>query len=164
MTDTYDFDAVDAALISAVQEHARLSIAELGQRIHLGPSATRARLTRLESAGIITGYHADVAPKKAGFALRAVVRMKVHGSRFDQVQTVLDDEPQVIRCLRITGEACYTIEFLAHDMTDLERFTSRLARIGSITTDLVYEVVVDRRTPIPQSEPSDAPKASYLPH
>jgi Lrp/AsnC family transcriptional regulator, leucine-responsive regulatory protein len=36
---------------------------------------------------------------------------------------------------------------LATDMKDLEAITSDLARIGSITTDLVYEVVADRPTP-----------------
>ena len=50
--------------------------------------------------------------------------------------------------LRITGEACYSIEVLARDMADLERITSRFSRIGSITTDLVYEVVTDRPTPM----------------
>ena len=37
-------------------------------------------------------------------------------------------------------------------MADLERITSELARVGSITTDLVYEVVVDRVIPPPLSD------------
>jgi Lrp/AsnC family transcriptional regulator, leucine-responsive regulatory protein len=82
-----------------------------------------------------------------GFALHAVVRMKVHGSLYDQVAAVLDREPQMVRCLRLTGESCYLIEVVARDMRDLERLTSELARVGSITTDLVYEVVADRRVP-----------------
>ncbi len=74
--------------------------------------------------------------------------MKVHGSLYDKVAEVLEREAQIVRCLRVTGESCYVAEILARDMSDLERITSELARIGSITTDLVYEVVADRPTPI----------------
>ena len=52
-----------------------------------------------------------------------------------------------MRCVRVTGEACYVAEVLAADMPDLARITSELARVGSITTDLVYEVVADRAVP-----------------
>lgn len=148
MTDREPVDAVDAALIRALQEDARAPLTELAQAVHLGTSATRSRLLRLEERGIITGYRASVPPAAAGFGLHAVIRMKVHGSLFDQVKAVIDQEPQVVRCLRITGESCYSIEVLARDMADLERLTSRFSRIGSITTDLVYEVVTDRPTPV----------------
>jgi Lrp/AsnC family leucine-responsive transcriptional regulator len=41
------------------------------------------------------------------------------------------------------------MEIVATGMGDLERITSELARVGSITTDLVYEIVVDRPIPLP---------------
>jgi len=69
------------------------------------------------------------------------------GALYDKVAAVLEREPQIVRCLRVTGEACYVAEILAADMPDLARITSELARIGSVTTDLVYEVVVDRAVP-----------------
>lgn len=148
MSDHESVDSVDAALIRALQADARAPLTELAHAVHLGTSATRSRLLRLEERGIITGYRASVPPSAAGFGLHAVIRMKVHGSLFDQVKAVIDQEPQVVRCLRITGEACYSIEILARDMGDLECITSRFSRIGSITTDLVYEVVADRPTPV----------------
>jgi Lrp/AsnC family leucine-responsive transcriptional regulator len=68
---------------------------------------------------------------------------------------VLARQPQIVRCLRVTGEACYIAEIVAVDMADLATITSDLARIGSITTDLVYEVVFDRPIPV-ASTPSTA--------
>ncbi|MDQ1135728.1 Lrp/AsnC family leucine-responsive transcriptional regulator [Microbacterium sp. SORGH_AS 1204] len=153
MDNTRIMDAVDAALVTALQSDARLPLTELARIVHLGTSATRSRLMRLEEHAIITGYTATVLPPVAGFSLHAIVRMKVHGSLFDQVNDVIQQEPQVVRCLRITGESCYSIEVLARDMADLERITSRFAKIGSITTDLVYEVVTNRPTPVLVSEP-----------
>jgi Lrp/AsnC family leucine-responsive transcriptional regulator len=73
--------------------------------------------------------------------------MKVHGSLYDKVASVLERRPQIVRCLRVTGESCYLMEIVATGMTDLEAITSDLARIGSITTDLVYEIIADKPTP-----------------
>jgi Lrp/AsnC family transcriptional regulator, leucine-responsive regulatory protein len=140
-------DAADRQLLDAVQRNGRASLTELAAQIHLGVSATRSRLQTLEQRGVITGYTARVAPAAVGYRLRAVVRIKVHGSLYDKVSEVLSRQPQIVRCLRVTGESCYVMEIVAVDMPDLERITSELARVGSITTDLVYEVVVERAVP-----------------
>ncbi|GAA1555926.1 Lrp/AsnC family transcriptional regulator [Dactylosporangium maewongense] len=140
-------DEVDRQLLAAVQRDARASLTSLAAAIHLGVSATRARLRGLEERGVITGYTARVDPVACGLPLRAVVRMKVHGALYDKVAAVLDREPQIVRCVRVTGEACYVAEIVAADMPDLARITSELARVGSITTDMVYEVVADRAIP-----------------
>ena len=148
VTTPVELDALDRVLVHELQRDARVTLTELARRAHLGLSATRARVRRLEEGGVLAGYRAEVPPAVAGLDLRAVVRMKVHGALFDQVDAVIADEPQIVRCLRITGESCYHMEVLARDVADLQRMTMRLARIGSITTDLVYEVVTDRGTPL----------------
>jgi Lrp/AsnC family leucine-responsive transcriptional regulator len=140
-------DELDRRLLAELQRDARTSLTDLARAIHLGVSATRARLRALEERGVITGYTARVDPAACGLPLRAVVRMKVHGALYDKVAEVLAREPQIVRCVRVTGEACYVAEVLAADMPDLSRITGELARVGSITTDLVYEVVVERGAP-----------------
>jgi Lrp/AsnC family transcriptional regulator, leucine-responsive regulatory protein len=144
---TDGLDESDRRLVTAVQSSGRASLTRLASQLHLGVSATRARLQALERRGVITGYTARVDPNACGFRLHAVVRMKVHGSLYDNVREVLDRQPQIVRCLRVTGESCYVVEVVARDMPDLERITAELARVGSITTDLVYEVVLDRAVP-----------------
>jgi Lrp/AsnC family leucine-responsive transcriptional regulator len=146
-----DLDTVDHALLAAVQHDGRATLGELAETIQLSVSATRARLRALEQNRVITAYAARVDPEALGYALRAVVRMKVHGSLYDKVASVLERRPQIVRCLRVTGESCYLMEIDPTGMKDLEAITSDLARIGSITTDLVYEIVADNPTPpIPQ--------------
>lgn len=139
-------------LLAALQADGRATVTELAQALHLGVSATRARLQALWASGAVRKVTADVAPEALGFTLHAVVRMKVHGSLYDKVSQVLDAEPQITRCLRVTGQFCYAMEVVATDMADLERITSQLARVGSITTDLVYEMIADRQAP-PLSSP-----------
>ncbi|MEU4335456.1 Lrp/AsnC family transcriptional regulator [Micromonospora lupini] len=142
-----DLDAVDHALLAAVQRDGRATLAELAGAIQLSVSATRARLRTLEQNKIIMSYAARVNAEAFGYSLRAIVRMKVHGSLYDKVSSVLQRHPQIVRCLRVTGEFCYLMEIVATGMNDLEAITSDLARIGSITTDLVYEIVADNPPP-----------------
>ena len=150
-------DELDLVLIAALQANGRATITDLARAVHLGVSATRARVQALQASGAVRKVTADVAPEALGFTLHAVVRMKVHGSLYDKVSQVLDAEPQIIRCLRVTGQSCYVMEVVATDMADLERITARLARVGSITTDLVYEVVADRQPPPLSSPVTGAP-------
>jgi Lrp/AsnC family transcriptional regulator, leucine-responsive regulatory protein len=49
--------------------------------------------------------------------------MKVHGSLYDKVAGALQRHPQIVRCLRVTGESCYLMEILATGMKDLEAIT-----------------------------------------
>ncbi|KAB8196834.1 AsnC family transcriptional regulator [Nonomuraea phyllanthi] len=142
-------DEVDRALISAVQADGRATLATLAETIRLSVSATRTRLRSLEEHAVIRDYRARVEPEALGYSLRAIVRMKVHGSLYDKVTATLAVQPQIVRCLRVTGEFCYVMEIVATDMSDLEKITSELARVGSITTDLIYEIVADRPIPLP---------------
>lgn len=54
-------DVTDARLVELLRADARLPTAELGRRVGLSRTATLARIRRLEEAGVIRGYHADVA-------------------------------------------------------------------------------------------------------
>ena len=62
-------DATNRQLIEALQVDARLSLAELGRRVGLTAPAVGERLARLEEAGVIRGYHADVDPRALGYEL-----------------------------------------------------------------------------------------------
>ena len=103
---TQALDAPDRQLLALIQRDGRAPLTELAAAIHLGVSATRVRLQGLEHRGVITGCTATVEPAAFGYTLRAVVRMKVHGSLYDQVIDVLTRQPQIVRCLRVTGESC----------------------------------------------------------
>src|SRR5579885_1294675 len=69
-------DATSLEILSALQEDARLSFSELGRRVGLSSPAVAERVHRLEEAGIITGYHAQVDTEKLGYALTAFIRIR----------------------------------------------------------------------------------------
>ncbi|KQY13842.1 Lrp/AsnC family transcriptional regulator [Rhizobium sp. Root482] len=55
-----DTDAIDRAILSILSREARIPMKALAGRIGLSRSAATERVNRLEKAGIIRGYRADI--------------------------------------------------------------------------------------------------------
>ncbi|WP_159500566.1 Lrp/AsnC family transcriptional regulator [Microbacterium sp. 18062] len=143
----FAIDATDRRIVEAIQTDGRMSLTALASAVHLGISATRVRLQALEQRGVVSGYTARVDASALGYPLRAIARLSVDGFQDARVFAILDEEPRIVRCSRITGEICFVFEIVAADMADLERITLRLAELGTMTTDLVYELLVERAVP-----------------
>ena len=58
-----------------------MSFAELGRRVSLSPPAVAERVRRLEVAGVITGYRAELDLAKLGLGMQAWVRVMATGRR-----------------------------------------------------------------------------------
>src|SRR5438874_11720869 len=100
-------DDVDWRLIEALQEDGRMSFAELGRRVSLSPPAVAERVQRLERAGVITGYRAELDPRRLGYQLTAIVRVKPAAGRLPKIPELAREIPEVAECHRITGEDCF---------------------------------------------------------
>ncbi|MFF3442671.1 Lrp/AsnC family transcriptional regulator [Streptosporangium sp. NPDC002721] len=144
---TENLDATDWSILVEVQRDGRIPITELGRRVNLSASATTERIRRLEAAGVITGYHADVDLEKAGFPVLAVVRLKYPGSRHQPLHRLLDERPEILECLRTTGDDCYMLKVAATSMGHLEEIVNELAQLGNTTTNLVYSRTLPYRGP-----------------
>jgi Lrp/AsnC family transcriptional regulator, leucine-responsive regulatory protein len=142
-----DLDETDWLLLGVLQEDGRVSFAELARRVHLSPSATTERVKRLESLGVIRGYRAVVDLDAVGVTVVAVVRLKYFGNRHDPFVAYVRDSPQVLECLRITGEDCYVLKLGATAMPQLQDHVDDLARFGDTTTSVVYSQTLAQRGP-----------------
>ncbi|MEU8318995.1 Lrp/AsnC family transcriptional regulator [Nonomuraea sp. NPDC048881] len=142
-----DLDDTDWAILAELQREGRLPLTELGRRVNLSASATTERVRRLEALGVIAGYRAEVDLGKVGFGVLAVVRLKYPGSRHEPLRRLLGERPEILECLRTTGEDCYTLKVAAGSMPHLERVIDELARFGSTTTSIVYSQTLPYRGP-----------------
>ncbi|MBL8191925.1 MAG: Lrp/AsnC family transcriptional regulator, partial [Acidobacteria bacterium] len=68
-------DDIGWHLLEELQADARTSYAELGRRVGLSTPAVMERVHKMEKAGIITGYRAEVNPEKVGFQVTAFIRI-----------------------------------------------------------------------------------------
>ncbi|KUJ67666.1 AsnC family transcriptional regulator [Streptomyces albus subsp. albus] len=142
-----NLDDVDWAIVSQLQQEARISLSELGRRVSLSPSATTERVRQLEAQGVITGYHAVVDLARAGYPVLAVVRLKYPGNRHQPLRRLLAERREILECLRTTGDDCYTLKVAATSMEHLESLVDELAGFGSTTTSVVYSQTLPYRGP-----------------
>ncbi|HTR94327.1 MAG TPA: Lrp/AsnC family transcriptional regulator [Trebonia sp.] len=142
-----NLDDIDWAIISQLQQDARISLSELGRRVKLSSSATTERVRQLEALGVITGYHAAVDLAKAGYPVLAVVRLKYPGNHHQPLHRLLAERPEILECLRTTGDDCYTLKVAATSMEHLETLVNELAGFGSTTTSVVYRQTLPYRGP-----------------
>ncbi|MFB9906367.1 Lrp/AsnC family transcriptional regulator [Allokutzneria oryzae] len=140
-------DQTDWEILVEVQRDGRIPLTELGRRVNLSASATTERVKRLEAAGVITGYRAQVDLTKVGYAVMAVVRLKYPGSQHQPLHQLLGERMEIMECLRTTGDDCYTLKVAAGSMAHLEEIIDDLARFGSTTTNVVYSQTLPYRGP-----------------
>ncbi|MDE2430804.1 MAG: Lrp/AsnC family transcriptional regulator, partial [Burkholderiales bacterium] len=70
-------DRIDRNILEALQEDARLSSANLAERVSITPSPCWRRVKRLEEEGVIRGYHARLDPEKLGYQVTAFVHISL---------------------------------------------------------------------------------------
>jgi Lrp/AsnC family leucine-responsive transcriptional regulator len=130
-------DAKDWQLLEALQQDARLGYAELGRKVKLSAPAVAERVKRLEEAGVITGYRATLDPRRLGFGISAMVRLRCEGNLCARIGTMVEDIPEVLDCRRLAGEDSALLHVVAMSVSHLEAVIDRLLKFGASTTTLV---------------------------
>jgi Lrp/AsnC family leucine-responsive transcriptional regulator len=145
--ETSPLDLTDRRILEEVTADARLTLAELGRRVNLSPPAARERLQRLERAGVIRGYHAEVDPTALGYPLTAIVRVRPAARQLPKIQELAASIPEVSECHRITGEDCFFLKIHLRSLDDLDGVLDRFLVYGQTTTSLVQSTPLPRRPP-----------------
>src|SRR5579871_3272155 len=113
-------------ILQELQENARLSFSELGLRVGLSSPAVAERVRKLEDAGIIKGYHAEIDTAKVGYLITAIIRMQTQGERCTRVLVNVRDIPEVLECYRLTGSDSLVMKVMVSSVEHLEALIDRL--------------------------------------
>ena len=138
-------DATNLRLLGELQAEARLSLAELGRRVGLSSPAVADRLARLEEAGVIRGYRADIDPRAVGYTLGVVIRIRPAPRELHKVAELAQRTPEVVECHRITGEDCYFMKAYVRDVEHLEEVIDQFAVYGQTTSSIMQTSPVPAR-------------------
>jgi Lrp/AsnC family leucine-responsive transcriptional regulator len=141
-------DPINLRLLKLLQEDGRLSVAELGRRISMSAPAVAERVQRLERAGVITGYHAEIDPRRLGYPIAAIVRIRPSPGQLQKIPEIARETPEVAECYRITGEDCYLMKLHLRAIEDLEELLDLFTPYGLTTTSIIHSAPVPRRGPV----------------
>ncbi|HKS44524.1 MAG TPA: Lrp/AsnC family transcriptional regulator [Amycolatopsis sp.] len=139
-------DEMDWAILRELQENARLSFNELSRRVHLSPPAVAERVRRLETTGVITGYHAEIAPERVGWPVTAFIRMSCYGPRCVLRDPEVPHWPEIREIHRVTGDACSILKVAAASMASFEKLIDRLAGYGRPSSTMVLSTALPRHS------------------
>jgi Lrp/AsnC family transcriptional regulator, leucine-responsive regulatory protein len=139
-------DEIDKRLLAELQRDARLSYAELGRRVGLTTPAVIERVRKLEDAGIIIGYRAEIDTTKVGLPITAFVRMSITGVDYSHIIEVAQESNEVLECHRGTGGDSFIMKVAVSSVEHLQEIIDKLTPYGITTTAIVLSSPVKRRT------------------
>jgi Lrp/AsnC family leucine-responsive transcriptional regulator len=138
-------DEIDRKVLKELQQDARVSYAELGRRVGLTTPAVIERVRKLEDAGVITGYRAEIDPAKVGLPITAFVRMSITGVDYSHIIEVAEQSNEVLECHRGTGGDSFIMKVAVSSVEHLQQIIDKLTPYGITTTAIVLSSPVRRR-------------------
>ncbi|MFY9512295.1 MAG: Lrp/AsnC family transcriptional regulator [Rubrivivax sp.] len=149
-------DSYDTRILAELQADARLSLAELGRRVHLSQPAVAERVRKLEAAGVITGYRATVNLAALGYGIRALVR--VGRADFGRMLKIVESRPEIINAWNITGETSWELEIAVVDVAHLDAVVSELCLLAETSTSIILKAPREHQVMLPPAS-HDSPVA-----
>ena len=129
-------DKFDFSILSALQQDARISLAELSQTVGLTSSPCWSRIKRMEEAGVIEGYSVRVNAAKIGLADTVIVQVTLDNHSDEalfEFGQALAQIPEVLEAFLVSGDYDYYIRIAVADTRDYERLLrERLYKIPGI--------------------------------
>lgn len=118
-----DLDAIDIRILDAVQKHGPLSKSKLAEVVNLSPTPCWARFTRLKAAGLIRGYHADIALDHIAGCTEVIVTVALAHHRksdFDRFEAHIRKLDEVAECVATGGGMDYVMKVFSPSLADFQ--------------------------------------------
>ena len=147
-------DAYDTRILAELQADARLTMAELGRRVHLSQPAVTERVRKLEAAGVITGYRATINMGALGYGIRALVR--VGRCDYGRMLRLINEAAEIVNAWNITGEDSWMFEIAVVDVAHLDQVVTRLSELSETSTSIILKTLREHRVMLPPN-PANGP-------
>ncbi len=140
-------DEIDRRILMALQLDARVPYAELARQVGLTAPAVADRIRRLETSGVVRGYHAQIDLARAGRPLVAFVRISTSpdSGRASALADYARSEPDILEFHRVTGGEDFIARAAVASIEALERLVVGLSEFGRTTTSIVLSSPVSWR-------------------
>lgn len=117
-------DATDLRILGALQDHGQISKSRLAELVGLSPTPCWARLNRLKKAGLIRGYHADIALMQIVEMAKVVVTVSLKSHRkadFERFEAFVQSTPEVTDCISTGGGMDYVMTVVTTSLPAFQR-------------------------------------------
>ncbi len=160
-----DLDRLDLALLTAMRDHPRAGHLELSRLLGVARATVQARQSRLEEAGVITGYGPDIDLEAAGQHVIALVTLEIAQGALDKLAVELEAIPHVLAAYSTTGTFDVVCTVGATSHADLQQTLLHLDRSRWVvrSTSVVVLSTVVRPRVLPLLEQSVGDRGARAP-
>ena len=122
-------DRYDLQILAELQADARLTNAELAQRVGLSAAPCWRRVRALEEAGFIKGYHAEIDRHRIGLGVLAFVRLDADRNTGESTRAMEDAIrriPEIVSCHYISGAGTFELQVVSRDLDTFSQFARQV--------------------------------------
>jgi DNA-binding Lrp family transcriptional regulator len=173
----YSLDALDGQIVALFALEPRIGVLEVSRRLGVARGTVQARLDRLETAGVITGWAPSVDPTALGYPVSAFATLEIAqgagiaGSAgvsggHEPVASHLRTIPEVLEAHTITGGADMMVRLVARSNADLQRVIDLVVshpNVSRASTVIVLATEIPTRVlPLVESATTLTPRATQV--
>jgi DNA-binding Lrp family transcriptional regulator len=125
-------DELDARLILALNHAPRAGIMELARHLKVARGTVQARLDKLQSRGVITGFGPDLDLRVMGYTVLAFVTLEIAQGRLADVTEHLAGIPEVLEAHAVTGPGDLHCRVVARTNEHLQEVIGRVLDVSGI--------------------------------
>ena len=148
-------DQIDHNILRHLQEDARMTNADLAEKVGLSPTPCLRRLRRLEAEGIIKGYHAELNREALGVNVTVIILVKLEkedDQTLREFEAQIKKRPEVMECYLVTGKFDYFIRVVIPSLSAYEVFLSetilRMPKVATVESSFTLREV-ERKVVMP---------------
>lgn len=145
-------DQIDKKILEILQSNAKITNSQLAQEIGLSPAPTLERVRKLENAGLILSYHAEIDVKQMGLGTGVFVLISLSGHKKNQIMSFVDKVnkiPEVIECHHITGSGDFLLKVLTRDISSYQQLILNtlvdIEEIGNMQSMMILSTFKDSK-------------------
>jgi DNA-binding Lrp family transcriptional regulator len=120
-------DRIDRRILRDLQADGRITNVELARRAGISAPPCLRRVRTLEEAGIIRGYHAELAPEALGWGVTVFAQVGLSSQAEADLQAfeaLVRAWPEVREAHMLAGETDFLLKIVAADWDSYQRFLS----------------------------------------
>lgn len=155
MQPTPKLDRIDLKILTQLQRNGRLTNVELANRVGLSASPCLIRVKRLEAAGYITGYGAQIDIRKITSILTVFTEITLSDHRrhdFARFESHISKLDTVVECHLISGGYDYLVKFVTRDVEHYQTIMENLLELN-IGIEKYFSYIVIKSPIIKESFP-----------
>lgn len=133
-------DRTDFLILDELSKNSRITMKDLGEKVHLTGPAASARVVKLEESGVIEDYTIKMNQAKMGYPVHAIIQIYTENPNHQPYLSYIKKHDRyVVNNYKVSGESCYLLECRFPSNEVLDEFLTVMSNYVSYKLSIVIK-------------------------